>query len=94
MNPLCSDYANGYRLPGFFETSTGFYDGGYVLDPIKQNPNDIGRFIHVVGDLGIMSNAFQSNYVQNIVSVVAGFYSAVDPKSAIWNKASGQLVPN
>ncbi len=33
-----------------------------------------------------MSNAYASNYVQNIVCTVAGFYSAIDPKSAIWNK--------
>ena len=33
-----------------------------------------------------MSNAYAPNYVQNIVNVVAGFYSAIDPKSAIWNK--------
>jgi hypothetical protein len=68
------------------ETSTGFYDGGYVLDPIKQLPNDIGRFLHVVADLGILSNAYASNYVQNLANLAAGFYSAIDPKSAIWNK--------
>jgi hypothetical protein len=33
-----------------------------------------------------MSNAYASNYVQSIVCTVAGFYSAIDPKSAIWNK--------
>jgi hypothetical protein len=33
-----------------------------------------------------MSNPYASNYVQNIVCTVAGFYSAIDPKSAIWNK--------
>lgn len=53
-------------------------------------PNDIGRFVHVVADLGIMSNTYASNYVQNIANLVAGFYSAIDPKSAIWNK--GLLV--
>jgi len=57
-----------------------------VLDPIKQLPNDIGRFLHVVADLGIMSNAYASNYVQNLSGLAAGFYSAIDPKVAIWNK--------
>jgi len=57
-----------------------------VLDPVKQLPNDIGRFLHVVADLAIMSNAYASNYVQNIQNLVAGFYSQIDPKSAIWNK--------
>ncbi|MGB9109215.1 MAG: hypothetical protein WCC39_11070 [Telluria sp.] len=33
-----------------------------------------------------MSNAYASNYVQNIQNLAAGFYSAIDPKSAIWNK--------
>jgi hypothetical protein len=37
-----------------------------------------------------MSNAYASNYVQNLANLVAGFYSAIDPKSAIWNK--GLLV--
>ena len=40
----------------------------------------------VVADLAVLSNAYASNYVQNIVCTVAGFYSAIDPKSAIWNK--------
>ena len=68
------------------ETSTGFYDGGYVLDPVKKLPNDIGRFLHVVADIAIMSNSYASNYVQNLANLVGGFYSAIDPKSAIWNK--------
>ena len=33
-----------------------------------------------------MSNAYASNYVQNLANFAAGFYSAIDPKSAIWNK--------
>jgi len=33
-----------------------------------------------------MSNAYASNYVQNLANLVGGFYSAIDPKSAIWNK--------
>ena len=37
-----------------------------------------------------MSNPYASNYVQNIANLVGGFYSAIDPKSAIWNK--GLLV--
>ncbi len=68
------------------ETTTGFYDGGYVLDPVKQLPNDIGRFLHIVADLGVLSNGYASNYVANLANFVAGFYSAIDPKSAIWNK--------
>jgi hypothetical protein len=40
----------------------------------------------VTADLAIMSNPYASNYVQNISGTVAGFYSAIDPKSAIWNK--------
>ena len=40
----------------------------------------------MVADIAIMSNAYASNYVQNIANLVAGFYSAIDPKSAIWNK--------
>jgi hypothetical protein len=40
----------------------------------------------VVADLGILSNAYASNYVQNLANLVGGFYSAIDPKSAIWNK--------
>jgi hypothetical protein len=86
LNPLCGDYSNGHRMPGFFETSTGFYDGGFVLDPVKQLPNDIGRFLHIVADLGVLSNAYASNYVANLANLVGGFYSAIDPKSAIWNK--------
>jgi hypothetical protein len=94
MIRFLSIYSSGHRpkacRESAVETSTGFYDGGYVLDPIKQNPNDIGRFLHVVADLAIMSNPYASNYVQNIANLVGGFYSAIDPKSAIWNK--GLLV--
>ena len=39
-----------------------------------------------MADLGVLSNGYASNYVQNIANFVAGFYSAIDPKSAIWNK--------
>ena len=39
-----------------------------------------------IGDLAILSNAYASNYVANLANFVAGFYSAIDPKSAIWNK--------
>ncbi len=33
-----------------------------------------------------MSNPYASNYVANLANFVGGFYSAIDPKSAIWNK--------
>ena len=41
---------------------------------------------HRRADLAILSNPYASNYVQNMVCTTAGFYSAIDPKSAIWNK--------
>ena len=82
---LIKPAAKGIRA-STIETTTGFYDGGYVLDPVKQLPNDIGRFLHVVADLGVLSNGYASNYVANLANFVAGFYSAIDPKSAIWNK--------
>ncbi len=39
-----------------------------------------------MADLGVLSNGYASNYVANLANFVAGFYSAIDPKSAIWNK--------
>ena len=39
-----------------------------------------------MADLGVLSNAYASNYVANLANLVGGFYSAIDPKSAIWNK--------
>ena len=52
----------------------------------SNRPTTSVEFLHVTADLAVMSNAYASNYVQSIVCTVAGFYSAIDPKSAIWNK--------
>jgi hypothetical protein len=86
MNSLCADYHQGFRLPGMFETEEGFYDGTMILDPVKKNPNDLGRFVNVWFDLAIMSNIYATNYVQNAVCLFAGYCATLDPKSAPTNK--------
>jgi hypothetical protein len=86
LNPLCADFATGYRLPGIFQTTNDQYDGSPVLDK-NQNKVDIGAFVHVVADRAGMSNAFKANYEGPIVGMVAGFCSNMDEKSNLTNKA-------
>lgn len=86
LNTLCADYHKGFRLPGMFETEEGFYDGTVILDPVKNNPNNIGRFGHIWFDLAIASNLYGTNYVANSVAVVAGLVASLDPKVALTNQ--------
>jgi hypothetical protein len=85
MNPLCADYANGWRLPGFFATATGFYDGGAELDS-NEYPIDIGAYLHVVADQCILTNVFATNYLATLPSFVAGYCATLDQKSALTYK--------
>lgn len=85
LNPLCADFANGYRVRGFFQTNEGQYDGTLVTD-INSNPVDIGAYVHVVADHAIVSNGFLASYEGNLAGVVAGFCSNVDEKQGLTNK--------
>src|SRR3569833_3013305 len=49
LNPLCSDYTNGFRLPGIFVTDDGSYDGSPHTDN-NGNTQDAGRHLHIVAD--------------------------------------------
>jgi hypothetical protein len=84
LHAACWDAAAG-RAPGFFETSEGQFDGS-VLDDKNGNPVDIGAYLHVVADQGILSNGFSRAYAANLAPTVAGFCSMLDEKSALTNK--------
>ena len=83
LNSLCHDAAS-YRQPGFFQTTSGEYDGGSQLDR-NQNRIDVGAYLHVVGETALIVNGY-GTYMTNIAGVVAGLHSALDPKSALTNK--------
>jgi hypothetical protein len=85
LNPLCSDFATGYRQPGFFLTVEGAYDGTIQLDK-NQNPIDIGAYLHVVADQAIQSNGFATNYLANLANYTAGVCSMLDEKVALTNQ--------
>jgi hypothetical protein len=85
LNPLCLDFANGFRKDGFFQTNENQYDGTLVTD-INSNPVDIGAYIHVVADHAILSNGYLASYEGNLAGVVAGFCSNVDEKQGLTNK--------
>jgi len=85
LNTLCTDFATGFRKPGFFQTVEGVYDGTVVVDK-NQNPIDIGAYLHVVADQAIVSNGFAANYLTNLASYVAGVCSLLDEKVALTNK--------
>ena len=76
LNPLCVDYASGYRLPGLFQTDTNEYDGtpqkdknGYLID--------IGSYVHVVADMQMLSNNYGYQYFGNLAGVIAGKQSSM-----------------
>ena len=85
MNPLCSDYATGFRQPGLFVTTNDAYDGPVVYDA-NNNPNDAGAYLHVFGDFGFLSTAYAQNYVGNGACLVAGYLSQLDAASGLTNK--------
>lgn len=84
LHSATSDVGNGFRLPGFFATSTGEYDGGAQIDT-NGFKVDIGAYIAVQGDYVLQSNSF-GQYVGNIANIVAGKVSALDQLNAATNK--------
>lgn len=84
LNQACADFANGYRLPGLFQTDSGEYDGGPETD---QNgyPVQLGAYLAVQGDWVLQSNGF-GTYVGNIAGVIAGLVSSLDQLKAVTNK--------
>jgi hypothetical protein len=85
LNPLCSDYANGFRLPGLFVTANDAYDGAVEYD-INSNPIDAGAFLHVFADFGFISSSYAQNYINNGAGLVAGYLSQLDAASGLTNK--------
>lgn len=85
LNPLTSDYANGFRMPGLFVTTNDAYDGPVIYD-LNKNPNDAGAYLHVFADFGFLSTAYAQNYVNNGAGLVAGYLSALDAASGLTNK--------
>ena len=85
LNPLCSDYANGFRLPGLFVTANDAYDGAAQFDN-NQNAIQAGAYLHVFADFGFLSTAYAQNYVNNGTALVAGFLSQLDEKVGLTNK--------
>lgn len=90
LNSLCSDAATGYRLPGFFQTTSGEYDGGAVYDQ-NDNPIDIGAYERVQGDTALLVNGY-GQYTGNIAGVEAGLHSSLIALNAITNKALTSTV--
>ena len=86
LNPLCSDYVNGYRLPGFYVTGNDTYDGT-IDEDINGNPVDAGSFMHIFADFGIITSAYGTNYLNNAAGEVAGYLSQLDSASGLTNKA-------
>lgn len=84
LNPACSDYASGHRLPGLFTTTTDEYDGGPAKD-VNGFSVDNGAYISIQGDYALQSNAF-GTYVGNIAGIVAGLTSTLDAQRAVTNK--------
>lgn len=88
LNSLTSENLStgsvAYRLPGFFQTVSGEYDGGPQYDR-NQNPVDLGAYVHVVGDSAYIANGY-GRYTGNLANIVAGLVSALDEKSAPTNK--------
>jgi hypothetical protein len=90
LNPLCSDYAIGWRVPGLFKTNEEQFDGSIVLDK-NNNKVDIGAYLHVQADIAVQSNGFALNYGGNIAGYTAGFVSNMDEKSNLTNKPANLI---
>jgi hypothetical protein len=86
LHEACQDASSG-RVDGFFETAEGVYDGGTLVTDKNGNPVDIGAYLHVVADQGILTNGYSRAYAANLAATVAGFCSMLDEKSALTNKA-------
>lgn len=84
LHAACKDKATG-RAAGFYETLLGEYDGSIVTDK-NGNPVDVGAYLHVVADQGILTNGY-GRYAANLAPTVAGFCSMLDEKSALTNKS-------
>ena len=85
LNPLTSDYANGFRMPGLFVTSNDCYDGPVIYDA-NNNPFDAGAFLHVFADFGFISSSYAQSYVNSAAGLVAGTLSHLDAKVGLTNK--------
>lgn len=85
LNPACADFANGFRIPGLFDSASGEYDGGPEIDA-NGFKVDIGAYIAVQGDYALISNGF-GTYVGNIAGTVAGLVSSLDQLKAVTNKS-------
>jgi len=84
LSVLCTDSSIG-RAGGLFATTVGEYDGIVVQDANGNNV-DIGAYIHVFADQGVISNGYATNYCTNLAGYVAGIASALDEKSNLTNK--------
>ena len=85
LNVLCKD-SGTYRQAGLFLTTEGEYDGNVVFDA-NSNPVDLGAYIHVFADQGVISNGYALNYATNLAGVVAGLASTLDEKLNLTNKS-------
>jgi hypothetical protein len=95
LNSLTVDHATG-RTAGIFLTDTGEYDGDVQIDK-NGNPIDIGAYVHVVADVGIMANGFKNGYASNLANYAAGYTAGLDEKVNLTNKpvkASQLWKPN
>lgn len=95
LNSLTIDHSTG-RTAGIFLTSNGLYDGPAGVDK-NGNLIDIGAYIHVVADVGILANGFKNGYAANLATYTAGYTSMLDEKLNLTNKpvkASQLWKPN
>lgn len=95
LNSLAIDSATG-RTAGIFLTAGGHYDDVAEVDK-NGNLIDIGAYIHVVADVGILANGFKNGYAANLANYAGGYVSGLDEKNGLTNKpakASQLWKPN
>lgn len=94
LNPLCHDDGTG-RAPGFFATSSEFYDDAALNDE-GDNPIDIGAYLNVVGEWPLHLNSTGSvvGYSASAAAYYAGLIGRLDEKNAPTNElAPGLRIP-
>jgi hypothetical protein len=84
LNSLCSDYVNGFRAPGIYQTVDGSYDGEIVIDG-NGNPVDAGAHMHLFADWSFLTNNWAVNYINNGAGLVTGLMSSLDASTGLTN---------
>ncbi len=81
---MAIDHATG-RSAGIFSTDNGLYDGAPNIDK-NGNLIDLGAYIHVVADTGILANGYKNGYASNLANYAGGYTAVLDEKVNLTNK--------